>query len=214
MERDHAHHLAVASEHRHRHERLETFFVQFMEVLHARVLQSVLFDHRRSSRSSDPAHQALVEAQADVPRERRVGLRRSPQHQSAPFEEPDQTRVALCRFRREPHHAREHRAQIGTGTDRSDDAVQVLALVGESRQRCDRRDLVRPTGGDPRASSGASIRRPRRPSGGSSGRLRVVFRAHIRAGTLRLPNWSVKLDIPRSYGASLHTPEPRCVIRE
>ena len=37
-----------------------------------------------SSRSRDPADQALAEAQADVPRERRVGLRRSPQHQSVP----------------------------------------------------------------------------------------------------------------------------------
>ena len=132
VQRDHPHHAAVAVEHRNGHERLEPLLLELREVLHPRVLERLLLDERRTPGLHHPSGEALPELHADDAGEMLVGRGGRPEHQAIAVEEPDQAGVAPRRLRRQPDDPSQDRFQVGAGSDRLDDLIEVGAFVVEA----------------------------------------------------------------------------------
>jgi hypothetical protein len=129
VQHDHADHVAVAGEDRHRDHRLEAFLVQLGHELHARVLERALADELGRLGARDPAGQPLVEAPFELADQLRVARRGGAQHQPVALDEVDEARVAASRVRRDLDDAAEHPLEGQRRRDRLDDRVQRLVLA-------------------------------------------------------------------------------------
>ena len=97
VEDDDPDHVAGLGQDRDRDHRLEVLLLELGHELHPRVRHRVLADELGGLGACDPAGEALVDAQPDLPDEPRVARRGGAQHQAIALEEVDEAGVAAGR---------------------------------------------------------------------------------------------------------------------
>ncbi len=128
-------HVAGLGEDRHRDHRLELVLVQLRHVLHARVIHRVLGDELRRLRAGDPAGEALVDAEPELPEQVRITLGGGAQDQLVPLQEVDEAGVTGGGVGRDIDDPAQNAVQVQRRGDRLDDGVERLVLELRAAKR-------------------------------------------------------------------------------